>query len=395
MTPLSRRAVIAGLCSNSILGLSGCVTNADGTVGDGTVSRLAPGYKPSRATDEGGLWQVMEKAEDAYKQSRQVIRDPRVNAYVKGICCRLADNYCPDIRVYVVRNPYFNASMAPNGMMVVWSGLFLRAQNEAQLAAILGHEMGHYIERHMLQRWRDARDKAGFAQFLTLGLGPVGLIPALGLMASIYSFSRDQEREADNIGLELMAKAGYDPREVSHIWAQMIEEDKADKNHKDHSVFFTDHPQNDERMKTMQAKAEAMSGSATEVDAERYWETVGGIRTMLLQDELRLRQLDRSLVVFEAMRHAAGDDGELAYYTGEVYRLRAAVDDEKKAAENFERAQEFANCPPDVYRSIGLMEMQSGHRDAAETAFNKYLTLQPQANDREMLTTYLRSLSSS
>ena len=55
----------------------------------------------------------------------------------------------------LVRTPYFNASMAPNGMMQVWSGLLLRVDNEAQLAAVLGHEIGHYLARHSVERLRD------------------------------------------------------------------------------------------------------------------------------------------------------------------------------------------------------------------------------------------------
>src|SRR3546814_15342811 len=77
-----------------------------------------------------------------------------------------------------MRTPYFNASMAPNGMMKVWSGLLLRVNDEAQLAAILGHEMGHYMQRHTLARMRDMRSKAAIGAFLG-GLGIVGGIAQL------------------------------------------------------------------------------------------------------------------------------------------------------------------------------------------------------------------------
>ena len=59
--------------------------------------------------------------------------------------------------------PQFNAMMAPNGMMLVWSGLLLRVENEAQLAAILGHELGHYLERHSVEQLRAAKDRAVLA----------------------------------------------------------------------------------------------------------------------------------------------------------------------------------------------------------------------------------------
>ena len=109
-----------------------------------------PFAKPETATDEGGLWALMDREEAKLKRSSFLIRDKALQQYVSGIACRLAGDHCPGVRVYLVRTPVFNANMAPNGMMQVWSGLLLRMGNEAQLAAVLGHEIGHYLARHMI-----------------------------------------------------------------------------------------------------------------------------------------------------------------------------------------------------------------------------------------------------
>jgi predicted Zn-dependent protease len=66
------------------------------------------------------------------------VRDPALNAYVRSVLCKVTDDYCRDVRVYIVDVPYFNASMAPNGAMMVWTGTLLRVRNEAQLALVLG-----------------------------------------------------------------------------------------------------------------------------------------------------------------------------------------------------------------------------------------------------------------
>ena len=79
---------------------------------------VQPGYQPSDG-DERGLWSVMEHVENEIKSSKFLVRDGEVNDYIHSITCRLADKYCPNIRNYVLRTPYFNASMAPNGMMQV------------------------------------------------------------------------------------------------------------------------------------------------------------------------------------------------------------------------------------------------------------------------------------
>ena len=82
--------------------------------------------RPLDDSDEGGLWGLMDREEAKLKRSAFLVRDPALNEYVSGIACRLAGDHCPDMRVYLVRTPVFNASMAPNGMMQVWSGLLLR-----------------------------------------------------------------------------------------------------------------------------------------------------------------------------------------------------------------------------------------------------------------------------
>jgi predicted Zn-dependent protease len=65
----------------------------------------------------------------------------------------------PDLRIYLMRSALFNASMFPTGMMVVNTGLMARVRNEAQLAAVLGHEAGHYYRKHSIERYRSLRNK--------------------------------------------------------------------------------------------------------------------------------------------------------------------------------------------------------------------------------------------
>src|SRR5690349_13670271 len=214
--------------------------------------------RPAASTDEGSLWAFMDREEHRLKQSAFVIRDKGLHDYVTGIVCKLAGEHCPDIRVYIVQTPYFNASMAPNGMMQVWSGLLLRMTSEAQLAAVLGHEIGHYLARHSIERLRDAKSKSAAGQFLGILLaraGGIGAISQLALLAGMLAYSRDQEREADRIGVELMARAGYAPIEASRVWEQLLEELKAGAKERneywDESVLFKTHPPAAERQQAL------------------------------------------------------------------------------------------------------------------------------------------------
>ena len=89
---------------------------------------LAPGQRPSPGSDEAGLWMQVERAEEALHTSGRVVTDPALTSYVRDVVCRVAGPLCQDIRVYVLQSPGFNASMAPNGAMQVWTGLLLRAE---------------------------------------------------------------------------------------------------------------------------------------------------------------------------------------------------------------------------------------------------------------------------
>jgi len=376
-----RRRLGGALCALALLAALG----APGSLLAQSGSFLAPGYQPSDA-DETGLWRLMDRAEQELKTSRFVVRDPALNAYLREIVCRLDKAHCADIRIYVVRTPQFNASMAPNGMMEVWTGLLLRCTDEAQLAAIIGHEMGHYLRRHSLALWRNARDKASLGSFLGLGLAAAGMgrfgdLANLALLASIYSYSRDNEREADAVGEQLMLKAGYAPIAAAEIWDQLIAEYAAGTADRTQSVLFASHPTPEERLVALRKAAEAANLKNGERGAERYRRTLAGVRAAIVRDELALRQYGRSALLFERLLAKAPDDGLLWYAKGEVYRLRTEPGDLERAAEAYARALQASDAPPETYRSVMRVALKRGDRAGAQTALENYLARVPGADD--------------
>ena len=237
-----------------------CTSCAKPRGSDGALEDIQPGQRPPLHTLEAGLWMYLDEIEENLGDSGRLITDQTVTTYVQGIVCRLAGPYCPDIRVYVVQTPHFNASMAPNGLMEVWTGLILRAENEAQLAYVLGHEIGHYLRRHSLQLYEDVRLKSDMLIYLSLvaaaaGQGYVGNLAQIAAHGSVLAFSRDNEREADDIGFELMVKAGYDPREAAVIWEGLVAERKAAKD-SEPFIFFSTHPPTSERIATLKKLAQ-------------------------------------------------------------------------------------------------------------------------------------------
>lgn len=380
------------LCSGCGCGLLTLVPDS----ATGGVTDTPRFVRPDLASDEGGLWALMDREEERLRRSRFLLADDALQRYVSDIACRLAGDHCPDMRVYLVRTPYFNASMAPNGMMQVWSGLLLRAANEAQLAAVLAHEVGHYLKRHSLERLRDARAKAGFAQFLGLalgaaGAGSIGQVAQLGVLASVYAFSRDHEREADAIGLEMMHRAGYDASEAAKVWAQLIEENAGEDG--GGTLLFATHPSADERRDTLRAAATTLAGDRTpgETHAERYRAHIAPLRLQMLQDELRRRVPDSSLRLFDRLMTHHGRDGQLLYARAEALRTRARDDDLDQALAALGEADSQPDQPVEAFRLRGQILRSRNDSDGARHAFRNYLELRPDAPDAQMIRSYIET----
>jgi beta-barrel assembly-enhancing protease len=343
--------------------------------------------RPPSDSDEGGLWALMDREETRVRRSSFVMRDARLNAYLKDIVCRLGGEHCGDVRVYAVRTPQFNASMAPNGMMQVWTGLLLRVDNEAQLAAVLAHELGHYLERHQVEQLRDIKAKSAAAMVLSM-FGLPGAIASLGVAASVYGFSRDQESRADRLGVRLMRKAGYDGRAAAQIWDDLLAELKVrgGEDVGQRSVMMATHPPAADRRDELLKLAGSAGGRLGAEDLDRV---VAPHRFEWLQEEIRRGQFEESLELFERKLQQRPDDAEYLYARGEVRRLRDKAEDLPFALQDLQRGGAAPNPPAELFRSLGLLHRRLEQPVPATVAFQKYLALAPEAGDAGLIRTYL------
>jgi len=344
--------------------------------------------RPETSSDEGGLWAPMDRQETRLRRSPLAIRDARLQAHVQDMVCRLAGSHCPDVRVYLMRTPYFNASMAPNGMMQVWSGLMLRVDNEAQLAAVLGHEIGHYLARHSLERLRSARTHSSTATALSM-FGVVGALAQLGVAASFSGYSRDHEREADRIGVALMRNAGYDPAEAAKIWQNLLLETKANPEARTPNPLFGSHPAPEERMETLEAIARANPGGDSK---EEQWNQVAKpFLQEWLADEVKRGQREQSLALLNRMI-ARSPNAAYLYARGETYRLRAGDGDLDAAVADYLAAAGAGGEPAETHRSLGTVYRVWQQMPAAKASFQRYLELAPNAPDAAMIKSYLEEI---
>lgn len=340
--------------------------------------------------DERGLWMQMDEAERGLKASALVIRDPELNAYVRGVLCKtVGADRCANVRLYIMRTPHFNASMALNGVMQVYSGLLLRTQNEAQLAAVLGHEYAHFENRHSLKMFRDIKAKSNSATWLAFT--GIGLLASFGLAASLYAYSREMEREADSGGLKFMAAAGYDTREAANVWEQLRAEMDAtasarnvkSKKDKDRGLFGT-HPPTAERVAALKEQAIAEPGVAGATGAEAFRVAMGRWWPDFVEDQFKLNDFGASDYLLQAMA-AQGWSPWLLYARGELYRRRAIGGDLVEALSFYDQGIASGGDLPQLWRGRGLANLKLGNEAAGKADLKEYMRRAPDAADRTMM----------
>jgi predicted Zn-dependent protease len=154
--------------------------------------------------------------------------DPAINAYVGCIATAITDQLPGNSakwEVVVFKDEKPNAFALPGGKMGVYTGMLEVAENQDQLAAVLGHEVGHVLAQHGNERMSQQQlTNVALAAAAGSGYLDAASMQALGLGAQVgilLPYSRTHESEADVIGLDLMAQAGFDPRESVQLWKNM------------------------------------------------------------------------------------------------------------------------------------------------------------------------------
>jgi hypothetical protein len=242
---------------------------------------------------------------------------------------------------------------------------------------VLGHELGHYLERHTVEQLRAAKETAVLSTMVGLVGGLGTMVGQIGLAASMYSFSREHESRADRMGMRLMRHAGYDGREAATIWDHLLDEMKitGGKEAGKTGDIFETHPATAGRRDELLQLAGTAGGITGE---DRYRQAIAPLRFGWLQDEIKRGQFEESLVLFDRMLKKDAKDVEVLYARGEIYRLR---DDGG-----------VLKAPPETFRSLGLIHQQRRDKAAATRAFENYLAQAPQAPDAAMVRSYLTEL---
>lgn len=203
---------------------------------------------------------IAEMGVQSYQQMKQeepIDNSTADNRYVKCVANAITNVTGGEWEVTVFKDDQVNAFALPGGKIGVYSGLLDVAKSDDQLAAVIGHEVGHVLADHGNERVSQQAATQGGLQVVSAFLGGSGgggnqaVMSALGLGAQVgilLPFSRTQESEADTIGLELMARAGFDPRESVALWQNM-----AAAGGEKPAEFMSTHPSNESRINNLQS----------------------------------------------------------------------------------------------------------------------------------------------
>jgi predicted Zn-dependent protease len=358
--------------------------------------KIPPGYEPEESRDEQGLWMEFNDMERALNKSALLVKNPELNNYVQQIVCRVAGEYCNDFRVYLVRNPGFNASMTATGMMQIWTGLIIRATSTDEIAAVVGHEIAHYTRLHSLERFRALKSKMATASFFDLGFAvltgvsaPVGQTAAL---LSVLSFNREQETEADLLGAHMMAEASFDTHASYRVWEKIIaEEEAAAVKRESPGMFSQTHPASEDRAMYLKNWVNNRYGppDVELVADQQFLEIMNNHYLFLMEDQIDTNRFGRTKELLERHSEIGVEPSLVHYFYGEMFRQRGEDGDQKRAMDAYRHSIEGGMAPPEAYKNLGYLYLKNGEVVAAQESFRTYLDRDPDASDRAMIEFYI------
>jgi predicted Zn-dependent protease len=351
-------------------------------------------------------------------------------------------------RFRALRDPQPNAFALPNGSIYVTTGLLSLLDNESELAAIIAHELTHVMRRHTYLQNRSNRKK-----FLTMNImaavGSVAPISVVGavimavttvapfiMVATMYGYSRDLEREADIKGVDMMISAEYAPEEMVQVM-KLLDQDLEGENIR---LFYNDHPSLDERIKYLSSYLGARADKVTaqmELNRERaaYFRNMSALMRHNLQLSINSGRF-RSAVHLAQRLVDFNPDSENLFWLAEAYRTlgprtpqltereltnsakkdaakkreKRTIEEEerdllatpagkenwdqhqKKAEELYLRSLDAQNPVTVTHRGLGMLYEKLGRPNDAVAAYQKYVELSPSAQDRERIQRRIEAL---
>jgi len=364
--------------------LSGCAV--DPVTGEKTLVGLSEAQEVS--LDKG-------QSPQQFSADLGAVQDARLNQYVADVGTGLwSKSHRPKMpyNARVLNANYVNAYTFPGGSMGVTRGIMLEMQSEDELAALMGHEIGHVNARH-------AAERAGKQMLANVALVAVNVAAAssetgqqylpilqplsqVGASALLAKYSRDNEREADSLGMEYMVKGGYNPEGMVGLMGLLRSEAQAKPNLLE--TMFSSHPMSEERYQTARQVAQQKYASQTgrTVQRERYMDNTAGLRR--IQPTVEACQKGESFMAKKQLPQAEDQFGLALRHAPEDYAANVLMAKALMAQKKTREADGYLVLAKNIYPSeaqavqlTGLNKLALRQPDAALDAFQAYDRLLP------------------
>jgi predicted Zn-dependent protease len=363
--------------------------------------------------DESALWERASSHENRLRNAGTIFHDAHIEKYIESLTDRMVgtslDHLGITIDFVLVEEPTLSAWAYPYGTIGLHTGLLVRMDNEAQFAAILAHEISHFLQRHTYREMLDGDKQskigkglgllAGLAMARETGSFDQGIMDFAGDLwnnLATSGYSKKNEYVADEEGLMLMARAGLSRDEAIPAFEALGENSVYGAG--DPRKMWSSHPRLEDRIDNLEKdikkekrQKDYVAGSVP--DPLIYYRGIAPALIMNARLDISARQFDRAREALTKYLMVEPDDPEAYFLLGEAYRKENPQGPDfapSQAAYRSALEQDSAYAP--AHKELGMTHRVQRQNEAARAAFEEYLVHAEDAPDAGIIRAYLENL---
>ncbi len=321
--------------------------------------------------------EIGEKVLEEVKRRWPLVDDFSVTAYINGIGKRVLqvmESQPFEYQFFVINTQELNAFAVPGGKVFVNTGLILAVDTEDELASVICHEIGHVVARHIAKQ----SEKGQVLSLATLGAVLAGLIvggktgaavattSVAASQTAMLKYSRDDEDEADYLGLRLLERAGYDRRAMLSMLRKMRRHTGPASS--DPPAYLLTHPAIEERISDLEVQ---MARYAEPVEPRK---PVGSLTRIQTKLNVGQKDIAGAVTFFQNWEKRRPEDAEGRFGLGLALRRMGAMD---RAIENLSQAASLSPQDGEIERELGATYFLTGNMNEAQGHLEKARTLAP------------------